>query len=172
MTGRLLSVLDDYLRMLLPMATFAPDIFYEPSVFPMAFRTLMAALTLVHSDIVFQSLELARDILTHECLSPTSSQPPPPKFPAYAAIIKTVIEKEGFEFVGFILTGLVGDFPEDSTTVVVSIVRALSATWSSQLLSWLPIILQQLPTSSTPNQTKTDFLSEVTRLAFSKAIFS
>jgi transportin-3 len=149
--------------MLSPLARFAPDIFYRPSTFAMAFRTSLAALTLVQTDIVFESLELARIVLTHDCLSPTLSQPPPPKFPVYAAVIKGVIDKQGFEFVGYLLTGLVGDFPEDATTIVVSVFRALSATWSSQLLSWLPPVLQQLPTSSVSNQTKTDFLSEVTR---------
>jgi transportin-3 len=150
--------------MLLPVCDFAPDVFYQPAPFAMAFRALMAALTLVQTDIIFHALDLARNILTHDCLEPTSSsQPPPPKFPEYAAVTRAVIEKEGFEFVGYLLAGLVGDFPEDATTSVVSIFRALSCTWSSQLLSWLPPILQQLPTSSAPNQTKNDFLSGVTR---------
>jgi transportin-3 len=148
--------------MLLQMIDLAPDIFYQSSAFPVAFRASMAALTLVHSDIIFASLDLFRTILTHDCLSPTSTTPPP-KFPMYASAIQPIIEKEGFEFVGYLLTGLVGDFPEDSTSVVVSIFRVLTALWSSQLLSWLPPVLQQLPTTTAPNQAKADFLAEVTK---------
>lgn len=155
-------VLEDYLQMLLQMVDLGPDIFFQSSAFPIAFRASMAALTLVHSDIIFASLDLFRLILTHDCLNPASSTLPP-KFPIYASAIRAVIEKEGFEFVGCLLTGLVGDFPEDSTSMVVSIFRVLSAVWTTQLLSWLPPILQQLPVTAVPNQSKTDFLDEVTR---------
>jgi transportin-3 len=149
--------------MLLQMVDVAPDLFFQSSVFPLAFRASMAALTLVHSDVVFAALDLFRSILTHDCLSPTYSRPPPPKFPIYASIIQAVIEKEGFELVGYLLAGLVGDFPEDSASTVVSIFRVFSALWSSQLVSWLPPIVQQLPTSSVPNQTKNEFLTDVTK---------
>jgi transportin-3 len=151
--------------MLLQMADVVPDLFYQSSAFPLAFRASMAALTLVHSDIVFAALDLFRNILTHDCLSPTPSRPPPPKFALYASVIRGVVDKEGFEFVGYLLDGLVGDFPEDSASTVVSIFRVLSALWSQQVLAWLPPILQHLPTSSTPNQTKAEFLADVTRSA-------
>jgi len=149
--------------MLLQMADVAPDLLYQSSAFPTAFRAAMAALTIVHSDVVFAALDLFRTILTHDCLSPAPSRPSPPKFPFYASAIRAVIEKEGFEFLGYLLTGLVGDFPEDSTSAVVSIFRALSALWPSQILAWLPLILPQLPTSSAPLQTKNEFMTEVTR---------
>lgn len=124
----------------------------------------MAALTLIHSDLVFASLDLFRDILTHESLTPSSS--PPPKFPIYSAAIKAVMDKEGFEFVGYMLSGLVGDFPEDSTAVVVTIFRAVALLWSTQLVGWLPPILQQLPPSSAPNQVKQQFLLDVTKCVY------
>jgi transportin-3 len=76
------------------------------------------------------------------------------------------MEKEGFEFVGCILSGLVGDFPEDSTAVVVTIFRAVALLWSTQLVAWLPPILQQLPPSSTPNQVKQQFLLDVTKCVY------
>jgi transportin-3 len=121
----------------------------------------MAALTLVHSEIIFQSLDLFRIILNHDCLLSNSQQPP--KFPIYVTAIRTAVDKEGFALVGYLLAGLVGDFPEDSTSTVVSIFRVLAALWTSQLLSWLPPVLEQLPTTVAPNQAKSQFLTEVTR---------
>ncbi|KAG1757672.1 armadillo-type protein [Suillus lakei] len=154
------DVLEDYVQLLLQLIRMAPDVFFQSSAFPLAFRATMAALTLIHSDLVFASLDLFRDILTHESLTPSSS--PPPKFPIYCSSIKAVMEKEGFEFVGYMLSGLVGDFPEDSTAVVVTIFRAVALLWSTQLVTWLPPILQQLPPSSAPNQVKQQFLLDVT----------
>lgn len=155
-------VLEDYLQLELQLVDFAPDIYFQSSAFPLAFRASTAALTVIHSDIIFTALELFRLIVTHDCLGPVLPSPVPPKFPLYAAAIRGVVDKEGFEFVGYVLTGLVGDFPEDSTSLVVSILRAISFTWSNQFISWLPAILQQLPTTAAPNQAKTQFLTEVT----------
>lgn len=121
----------------------------------------MAALTLIHSDLVFAALDLFRNILTHDSLSPSSTHPA--NFAVYATAIKTVVEKEGFEFVGYILSGLVGDFPDDSTSTVVSIFRIVTVYFSSQLLTWLPPVLQQLPTSAVPNEAKEKFMIDVTK---------
>jgi transportin-3 len=148
--------------MLLQLVDRAPDIFFQSSAFPLAFRASMAALTLVHTDIVFASLDLFRSILTHDCLT-SDANPPPPKFPLYAAAIQEVVKKEGLEFIGYLLTGLVGDFPEDSLSSVVSIFRAISGLWTALFLSWLPSILQQLPTTSATNEAKTQFMSDISR---------
>lgn len=148
--------------MLLRLIEFAPDIYFQSPAFPLAFRAAMAALTVVHSDIIFASLDLIRSTLTHDSIVSNSSTQPP-RFPAFASAIRGVFEKEGFELVGFLLSGLVGDFPEDSTSAVVSIFRVISSAWTSQLLSWLPLVLQQMPTT-VPNQAKAQFLSDVTRL--------
>lgn len=161
-----LLVLEDFLQMLLQLVQYGPDIFFQSPAFPTAFRAVMAALTLVHTDIIFAALDLFRVILTHDCLLPGAAVPPP-KFPLYAASIQAVFEKEGFEFVGYLLAGLIGDFPEDSTSAVVSIFRAISSIWSSQLLSWLPAILQQLPNAAAPNDAKTQFLTDITRFGSS-----
>lgn len=120
----------------------------------------MAAFTIVHTDIIFKSLDLFRIILTHDCLLSGTSQPP--KFLIYAAAIQDVVSKEGIVLVRYLLAGLIGDFPEDSTSVVVSIFRVLTALWTSQLLSWLPPVLEQLPTAIAPNQAKSQFLADVT----------
>jgi transportin-3 len=154
-------VLEDFLQMLLRLVEFAPDVYFQSPAFPLAFRAAMAALTVVHSDIIFASLDLIRITLTHDSLG-SNIPAPPPKFPIYASAIRGVFDKEGFELVGYLLSGLVGDFPEDSTSAVVSIFRVISSVWTSQLLSWLSPVLQQLPTSA-PNHAKVQFLSDVTK---------
>ncbi|KAF4573006.1 Armadillo-like helical [Pleurotus pulmonarius] len=157
--GDIPDVIEDYVQMLLQLADFAPDVFYQSSAFPLAFRATMAALTMVHSDILFASLDLFRIIFTHECLTDTTN--PPPKYPLYATAIRGVFEKEGFEFLGLLLAGLIGDFPEDSASTVVSIFRATAIVWMQQLLTWLPSILQQLPNSAAPADAKTQFFADV-----------
>ncbi|KAF7347911.1 hypothetical protein MVEN_01549000 [Mycena venus] len=135
----------------------------DSSAFPLAFRTAMAAMTMVHTDIIFASLDLFHLILTHECLNPNPSAPTPPKFPIYTSAIQVVVEKDGFQFLSYLLNGLVGDFPEDSISTVVSIFRAIAVLWGSQLLSWLPSVLQQLPISAAPQQAQAQFLSDVSK---------
>ncbi|KAH7883499.1 armadillo-type protein [Phlebopus sp. FC_14] len=154
------DVLEDYVQLLLQLLEATPDVFFQSNALPLAFRASMAALTLIHSDVVFASLDLFRNILTHDCFASSSSQPS--KYSLYASTTKAVMEKEGFEFVGYLLSGLVGDFPEDSTATVISIFRSISLLSSAQLLTWLPPVLQQLPISSTLNQAKQQFLLDVT----------
>lgn len=154
-------VLEDYVQLLLQLLETAPDAMLQSTAFPLAFRASMAALTLVHSDLVFATLDLFRNILTHDSLISTSTQPA--KFTVYATAIKSVVDKEGFEFVGYLLSGLVGDFPEDSTSAIVSIFRSLAVAFTSQLLTWLPPVLQQLPTSAAPNEAKEQFMIDVSK---------
>ena len=148
--------------MLLQMVEFTPDVFFPSPAFAVAFRVATAALTLVHSDIVFAALDLLRTILTHDCLAP-SAQPPPPKFPIYAAAIQPVVEREGADLTSYLLAGLVGDFPEESIPMVVTIFRVLGAIWPSQLMTWLPPIVQALPSASVPDAVKTNFVTDIGR---------
>ncbi|KAI0673417.1 ARM repeat-containing protein [Trametes maxima] len=154
------DVLEDYLQMLLQMIEYTPDVFFPSPAFAVAFRVAMAALSLVHSDIVFAALDLLRTIFTHECLGPTA-QPPPPKFPIYAAAIRPVVEREGQELTGYLLVGLVGDFPEESIPMVVTIFRVLGVLWPTQLHAWLPVVVQQLPPTAAPDQVKSSFLADI-----------
>lgn len=147
--------------MVISVIDYAPDIFFTSPAFPIAFRAAMAGLTLVQSDIVFASLDVLRSVIAHDCLDPAPV--PPPKFPIYAAAIKPLVEKEGLELTGCLLSGLTGDFPEDAVSTVITIFRVLAALWSTQLLSWLPVVLSQLPSTSVPDQAKTVFLSDVTQ---------
>ena len=154
-------VMEDYLRMLSQLVEYAPDVIFPSVAFPVAFRAAMAGLTLIQTDIVFTALDFARNVLTDDCLKPQLNADP--KLAMYAAAIRSVMEKEGMEFVGCLLTGVTGDFPEESASSVVTIMRVIAEQWSSQLLSWLPVVLQQLPSATTPDQNKTTFLSDVTQ---------
>ena len=147
--------------MLLELVQHAPDIFFLQSpTFSLTFRACMEPLTGIHTETVFAALDIFRIILDHDCLAPRPS--PPPKFPLYANAIRTAINNDGHVLVGYLLTGLVGDFPEDSTSSIISIFRALSAVWGSQLVACLPAVLQQLPASTAPHDAKTQFLADVT----------
>ena len=154
-------VLEDYIRMLTNMVEFAPDIFFESSAFPAAFRVALAALSLIHTDTVFASLDLIRMILTHDCLSPEPLKHPPPKFPLYANAIHQAVDKEGFELASLLMTGLVGDFPEEAASIIVTLFRVLASLWPSQLQQWAPVILQGIPVVSAPEDAKIRFMKDL-----------
>jgi transportin-3 len=156
----ILIVLEDYLQMLKQMIEHTPDIFFESPAFILVFQPLMAALTLVQTDVVWAALELLSQIFNHNCLEPSPN--PPPKFPIFAAAISEGIEKNGFELIGYILAGLVGEFPEESLPTVVTSIRTLAALWPAQLLAWLPVALQGLPPASAPMQARSQFVAEMT----------
>ncbi|KAH8102540.1 ARM repeat-containing protein [Cristinia sonorae] len=159
--GQIPDVLEDYSQMLLQIFNFAPDVLFPSPAFPSAIRAAITSLTLVQADVVFAALEFLHGVVTHDSLLPSSS--PPPKFPTYAAAIRSVIEKDGLELSGYLLSGLTGDFPEETAPFIVDIFRSLATLWSSQLLAWLPTILQQLNGIVVPDQAKSAFLADVTR---------
>ncbi|KAK7059050.1 Nuclear import receptor [Paramarasmius palmivorus] len=159
--GTIPDVLEDYVQMLIQILTQAPDIFFQSSVLLLAFRACTAALTLVQSDTIFAALDLFRMIFTHDCLDPNPPKAPPPNFIHYANAIHSVVDAVGSDFIGFLLNGLVGDFPPESDSMVVSIFRSMSSTWPAQMLLWMPSIVQQLPMAVAPNPVKEQFLSQL-----------
>ena len=156
------TVMEDYLQMMLQMIEFAPDIFFPSPAFPIAFRVAMGGLSLVYSDITYAAIDLLRSILAHECLAP-SSTPPPPKFPIYANAIRPVVEQEGPVLTGYLISGLVGDFPEESIHMVCTIFRVLATLWPSLLLAWLPPAVQPLLSSTAPDAAKAAFIAEMNK---------
>jgi transportin-3 len=119
----------------------------------------MTGLTVVHTDIIFAALDFFRVVLAHDCLDPQAVSPP--KFPIYATAIHDAVRANGLTLVACILNGLVGDFPEEATSTIVSIFRIIAYVWPTQLSTWLPQVLEQLPLQSAPIQAKSQFLSEV-----------
>lgn len=158
---RSFTVIEDYLQMLLQLFNFAPDILFPSPAFPVAIRAAVTALTLVQSDIIFAALDFLANVITHESLIPKAA--PPPKFPIYAAAIRSAVDKDGLELSGCLLSGLTGDFPEEAAVTIVSIFKTLATFWSSQLLAWIPGILQQLSPACVPDHAKSEFLNEMTR---------
>ncbi|PPQ62738.1 hypothetical protein CVT24_000432 [Panaeolus cyanescens] len=155
------DVLEDYLQMLLQLLNVAPDVFFVSASFPVAFRAALSGLEVVHSDIVFATLDLLRNIVTHDSLDPQPSTPPPAKFALYSKAIQTTVNQYGAQLTTLVLKGVVGDFPEDSSSSIVSIFRGLAQVWPSQLLTWIPQALETLPPSVPPLQARTQFLQEV-----------
>ena len=131
------------------MVDFAPDVLFPSPAFPASFGSAIAGLTLVQIDISYLALEFLRIVLTHEALSPIAGVTAPPKFPVYAQAIRDVFSKQGFQLLGCLLTGFVGDFDEDTTSQVVTIFRMISAVWPSEISSWLPSVVEQLPSTIT-----------------------
>ncbi|PBL01247.1 ARM repeat-containing protein [Armillaria gallica] len=157
------DVLEDYVHLMRHILQHTPDVFFQSPAFPMVLEASMAALTVVYDSIVDVALDLFYDILTHKCLSPSPTTPSSPQHALYATAIQGVLQKEGYQLVGHLLDGLVGDFYEEMTNSVVSIFRSTAYLLPSELLSWLTPILQQIPTTKVPAEIKTEFLSEITR---------
>ncbi|VDB99715.1 unnamed protein product [Peniophora sp. CBMAI 1063] len=157
------DVLDDFVRMFIQWIEYAPDVTFESPAFLFAFRSTLAALTLLPSDIIVAALDFLVMLFEHDCLSPPDAlNPPPPKYPGYARAINAVLETEGANLVLLLLQGVTGDFPEDTSGMTIAIFRRLAAIWPQHLLQWLPPALQGLPTATTPDDTKTRFLNDVT----------
>jgi transportin-3 len=166
----ILIVLEDYIHLLLQMVDFTPDLMFLSPAFPHAFGAVLSSLTLLSSHITFAALDFVRIVVNHDCMiaavqirgsAPTTPQPPvPPKFPLYAAAIRQVIDDQGFQLVGLLLTGLVSTLPEDSTSIVVSIFRILAPIWSNEMLAWLPPVMDQIPAATLPVQAKQQFITD------------
>lgn len=145
-----------------------PDIYFDPLLFPLAFQANCAALTIVQSDVVCSALDTFQAIFNHQCLDP--STPNPPNFIAYANTIHNVLESQGANFIGFLLMGLIGDFPPETDSLVISIFRIVATTWPTQMLVWLPDVLQRMPPTTVPVQVKQKFIADVTGYVFLLAL--
>lgn len=154
--------MEDYLQLLLQILEWIPDVVFSSPAFPTAFGAAIAALTMIHSDIIFASLDFIRLTVTQDCLH-TGSRPPTPSSRSHAEAIRNVVNIQGLELTGYLLAGLVGDFPQDSASAVVTIFRRLSALWPTQLLSWLPPVLEKLPATAPFDVAKKQFMVDMTR---------
>lgn len=150
--------------MLLQIVDITPDIFFNHNIFPSVFRASLAGLTVVHSDIVFVTLDLFRAIIMHECLGPEASAP---EYAQWATVIRGVVREQGYDLTGYLLSGMIGEFPEDAIANVASIFRVMTTMFPQEMIQWLPGVLQQLPSTAAPNQAKTQFLVDLTAYVLS-----
>ena len=161
--------MEDYLHYLLRMLEFCPDLLFLSPSFPNTFRAVLSALTLYQHDIIYPSLEFILNMMRHDCLmtltAATAPSPPPPNFPLYAAAIRGVIEEQGFSLVGFLLTGMLSHFPEDSISTVVTTFKILAQVWPQQIVAWLPSASGHIPDASLPVASRNAFISDFTRFA-------
>lgn len=146
--------------MLLQMIDINPEIFFNHNIFPAVFGTSLAGLTVVHSDIVFATLDLFRAIVMHDCLHPDAQGE---EYTQWATVIRGVVREQGYSLTGYLLGGMIGDFPEDAIANVVSIFRVLTTMFPNEMLAWLPGVLQQLPTTFAPAVAKSQFLVDLTK---------
>lgn len=144
------------MQLLIQLVREVPTVFFKSPAFPVAFQVSIAALTLVSHDALLAALDLFCRILT--------------VLEEAAVPIGIAIEKDGPQLVGYLLYGMTGDFPEDSTSDVVTIFCSLAKFLPSQLLSWLPPVLEGLPLASVSGDTKTKLRGDMT--AYGVTFFS
>jgi transportin-3 len=157
------AVLQDYIQLLLQIVDVTPEIFFNHNIFPAVFGASLAGLTVVHSDIIFATLDLFRAIMMNDCLRPEAQGE---EYTQWATVIRGVVREQGYALTGYLLSGMIGDFPDDAIANVVSILRVVTTMFSDKMLEWLPDVLQQLPATSAPAAAKSQFLADLTRLVF------
>lgn len=150
-------MIEDYVRSACLVLDFAPDVLFLSPSFNSSFTAAMIGLGMIHLDIIYASLEFVRTILSHDCLK--SVQDNPVKFPVYAQAIRSTVPKHGLDLLGYMLTGLVGEYEDDTMPLVITIVRAMAGLWPTEVSSWLPSVVGQFP-SYIPGDIKQQFLSD------------
>lgn len=157
------DVMEDYIQLLLQLQDRVPDILFESPSFPVAVRVAIAALTLIHSDVIFAALDMLRAIVTHDCLDSSTTSRPSPKFTAYATAIRNVVQEEGPVLLANLLNGIVNDFPQESVSTVITIIRMLAIAFPKQLVAWLPQVLDQVPMAASFTPAKNQLLTDITK---------
>jgi len=161
------DVMEDYLHLLHQMLEYAPNILFLSPSYPTVFRATLSALTLYHAEVVMPTLEFIYSVYQHDCLSAKARAAQPPNFPLYASAIKTATASEGFSLLNLLLVGLLSQFPEDATPLVISIIRSLTQLSPQQMLAWMPAALETVSTQSLPAEARATFANE-----FSSAVTS
>lgn len=161
------AVVQDFVQLLLQLVELTPDIFFDQNIFPAVFGASLAGLTVIHDDTVFATLDLFRMIATHDCLGDEVVQP---EYTKWATLIRGVVRNQGYQLTGYLLSGMLGDFPEDAIQNVVSIFRVITTMFPEEMLQWLSGVLGELPATTAPNQAKSQFLMDLTEYVISSLI--
>jgi len=154
------------MQLLLQVYDYMPETLILSPSFPPIFQTILTALTLVQVDINYPALDLLRRILAHDSLinppgTPSAGQSN--QNTMFATAIRQSMAEQGFQLVGLVLTGLVTYFVEDTNSLVITIFRILADLWPNELATWLPPVLEQIPTATLSLPAKSQFLSDFGR---------
>lgn len=138
------TVMDDYVHLLLELLPLLSDRLISSPAFTASFKLCLAALSLPSNEIVMTSLDFIQTLL---------GLPP-------SAQLGATLTECGQDLLALILGGLVTGYPEDSTGMVVSILRTLAGLFPQLVVEALPTIVDRLPSSSVPAVEKQAFLTK------------
>jgi transportin-3 len=143
------------------MAKFAPGILFDSPGLDTAVACCLVALKLIHTDIIFSSLNFLTAIL--EPAKPLQFQNgTATRFPNFIRV-NEVFVANGFQLMGSLLDGLLGNFPEESLSTVISLFRHVADQWPAEFAGWLPPLMQGLPGNLCTEQMKTKFVEDCAR---------
>lgn len=170
----LVSVLDDYVHLLLEMISSAPLQLLASPAFPRSFSLAIAALSLPADNIVLTTLDYLTLLMNHPAITSPStngSSTPSPSTPtssispsdrsAMAQSLRSVLTNQGFTLLSLVLGGLVTGYSEDAVPLVTTIVRVLAGMFTQEMTAWIPPAIEALPSTSVPLVEKQNFLSKI-----------
>jgi len=151
-----LSVVEDYVQLSRAMADFSPEIFYSASGLNTAVSMCIVGLKMIHTDIIFASLDLL-DIVFRPVKSPKGPDS------GQNAYVDAAFSTFGFQVLGNLLDGLIGNLPEETLSTVIAIFRCAAERWSTEFVNWLPNLMQGLNGYSCTEEIRLKFMNECIR---------
>jgi hypothetical protein len=136
--------MDDYVHLLLELLPLLSNRLISSPAFTASFKLCLAALSLPSNEIVMTSLDFIQTLLD----LPPSAQ------------LGATLTECGQDLLALVLGGLVTGYPEDSTGMVVGILRTLAGLFPQLVVEALPTIVDRLPASSVPAVEKQAFLTK------------
>ena len=125
------AVIDDYVHLLDTLFREMPHLLLSSPSLSGAFQVAVSALSLLPAEIVRASLDLLLDMAG----SPLLSEPAAADAAASAAL-RAVFVEQGYSLVSTLLSGLVTDFEDTSSTV--TLFRVMAGRLPSELAAWVP----------------------------------
>ncbi|KAG0141932.1 hypothetical protein CROQUDRAFT_67819 [Cronartium quercuum f. sp. fusiforme G11] len=145
------DVMDDYIHLLLALFGYYPKIIASSPCFSASFPIVLASLELYDPGPLSDTLDYVRELLGHESLglqratNGINAPPAPAGFALLAAPIRSVVGQFGFPLCEVLLRRVLSDLPEDLSSSVFIVFRLLSENFPNELSSWVPSIIEQLP---------------------------
>ena len=137
---------------------FSPGIFYSSTGLDTAVSMCIVGLKMIHVDIVFASLDLL-DII----LRPVKLAKSPEASSERNSRVNSAFSTFGFQVLGNLLEGLLGNLPEESLSSVISIFRCVAEHWPSEFINWLPTLLQEINGYLCTEEMKVKFMNDCIR---------